>query len=513
MTPLTTLNAGSTLANMAADAKVAGNECFKVSCFSGALEHYTRGIEAGAPADAEAELVHCTLLSNRAACHLHMGQFSHGVADCKDAANRLDRLCQETRSTGKDVSNTPHSALRHKVIQRLAKLVAKHDSQRERVAACVAAVASAEATTARGDFAAALDHFTAALAALPLCGSGRSGEDGLDDLQTINAGQLYLARGKVHARLCQFASAAADFGAAAQNAGAAAITVQQAEERLAKVSSYIKTHDEPSSDVKEAWQADSSGRCQVETFSFRLVHGCDGGSFVVQCQPILSETGGRMWDSAVILSCWLVQNRQDIVRTSAGSQSLVLEVGAGLGLAGLVSAKLGARAVLTDYCTAVNANLHTNVALSFPKEGGAGADEAALVTVESLDFEDFTPTGHSSGPLGCDPSRIAPYAHRAGKVDIIIGSDVVYSSHHAHLARVCCHLLAPATGRAVFVLPDSREGLRQFKEQLADVGLQCDSEPVASAVMAQARGMMHSGFGENNSYSTHMVTQQGTAPF
>lgn len=70
------------------------------------------------------------------------------------------------------------------------------------------------------------------------------------------------------------------------------------------------------------------------------------------------DVGFQMWPSATILSRWLCRNPDKIRGRS------VLEVGAGLGLCGLVAANIAATVTLTDYNPVVLRVLEANVALN-----------------------------------------------------------------------------------------------------------------------------------------------------
>lgn len=74
---------------------------------------------------------------------------------------------------------------------------------------------------------------------------------------------------------------------------------------------------------------------------------------------------GLLWEPATALLC-------DFLQTCAAAllrEASVLELGAGLGVAGMLCAKLGAsNVVLSDYHPVVLARLHSNVSLNFGSE-------------------------------------------------------------------------------------------------------------------------------------------------
>ena len=165
--------------------------------------------------------------------------------------------------------------------------------------------------------------------------------------------------------------------------------------------------------------------------SLRLTDGsrCDGG------------LGWRPWRGALVLA--------DLLPALIPGRR-VLELGAGLGLAGLVAAKLGAASVvLTDSVPALSAAQADNVAQN-------GLE--TVVRVTHLDWDDAEPC------TAC---------HEA---ECVIGSDVVYGGEHADaLPRVLAAHIAQPGGWALLVngvrFPDV---LRRFLDNLPGAGLSAE---------------------------------------
>eukprot|EP00937_MAST-01D_sp_MAST-1D-sp2_P003949 g3949.t1 len=154
----------------------------------------------------------------------------------------------------------------------------------------------------------------------------------------------------------------------------------------------------------------------------------------------------------------------------------VLELGAGVGLCGLVAARLFrcAKVVLTDFEADVLHNLRLNVALS-DAAGTAGAKggdgdgdgnrRVGCVQVEKFDWDALAGGGMGgTGDGGEDPY-----------FDTIIGTDLVCATSHAlGVVRSLRALLRPGSGVALLVNPTahSRWAMREFQDVLrAEPGL------------------------------------------
>lgn len=131
-------------------------------------------------------------------------------------------------------------------------------------------------------------------------------------------------------------------------------------------------------------------------------------------------TGQVVWPAAMLLS-WAVLRRAE-----AGllpTRCRVLELGAGMGLTGLLSAQLPAVAevVLTDGNEVVCETLRENVALQ--------KQSASAVSCEQLQW--------GAGP------RLEAFASQHGRFELIVGADCVYwQSGIAPLLQTCDRLLA-----------------------------------------------------------------------
>jgi len=139
----------------------------------------------------------------------------------------------------------------------------------------------------------------------------------------------------------------------------------------------------------------------------------------------------ELWPSALALARWL-----------AGGEVLeglrVLELGAGLGLAGLAAALCGARVVQTDYVARALALAKENAEIN-------GATDIEQVTADWRDF------------------RITR------QFDLILGSDIIYEPNlHPHLTGIFGRNLRPG-GQVILADPGRQYG-RQFIGDLSRQG-------------------------------------------
>lgn len=103
---------------------------------------------------------------------------------------------------------------------------------------------------------------------------------------------------------------------------------------------------------------------------------------VTERQQSQFDVGFQMWPAAVILSRWLCRNPKVI----AGRN--VLEVGAGLGLCGLVAGHIAATVTLSDFNPAVLKALEENVALNAGWSFGTGSVRSESFGQRGIDYCD-----------------------------------------------------------------------------------------------------------------------------
>ena len=175
-------------------------------------------------------------------------------------------------------------------------------------------------------------------------------------------------------------------------------------------------------------------------------------STVLGATAATDRTGLQLWGAALVLSHWLLEERERIASRS------VCELGAGCGLCGIVAAKLCAagRCLLTDLAPASMDNLRHNLALN-----GLEPPRAEAATLDW--FEPATwPAPH----------------------EVVLGSDLVYGADTVpHLRRVVEALVAPG-GVFVHVAPEGgegRQGGEQFIEAMREAGWECQQSAVPPA--------------------------------
>lgn len=129
----------------------------------------------------------------------------------------------------------------------------------------------------------------------------------------------------------------------------------------------------------------------------------------------LHSTGLTLWRASNILCDFLVQQREHIV----GSSRNILELGAGLGMCGIVASKLGSgRVILTDGDTDTLARMRDNV-------------QANCCCHKNLGYDDDTVADAGVRKIvECHQliwgERVEEFRTAHGTFDLILGSDIIY---------------------------------------------------------------------------------------
>ena len=191
-------------------------------------------------------------------------------------------------------------------------------------------------------------------------------------------------------------------------------------------------------DAEAGWST-STYEVGVEgPLSLRVFAGIGGGN----------ETGGRVWDAALALSAYLLDEHASHASDAARPRARVaLELGAGPGLPGLLLAALGAveRVVLTDAVPATLDNLRGNVA-RLP------AEAQARCAVCHLNW--FTPPQATAGEFD--------------SVELLLAADVVYEPSLVPPLLATIRALLDANPGCTTLLAAERRGeaLATFEREL-----------------------------------------------
>ena len=238
---------------------------------------------------------------------------------------------------------------------------------------------------------------------------------------------------------------------------------------------------------------------------------------------IASSIGGKVWDASLIASAWLAENAHRLPPLPAASSPppRVLELGSGIGVAGLACAQLypHMHVTMSDYDPAVISALEENI------ERNSNGDAAAATL---LDFRHFTAqavadaeAAHTGGwplPRATDgsPSPLQPYAD-AGLLfsfDLVLASDVIYETSAALVPLLCRALLKQSQDPnwrpcAMLVLPHIRPRLREFVENCGPAGLACHIERLRPGRRLRRRfDAAHEGWGADNAFSLYTLLPQ-----
>ena len=176
--------------------KEQGNSLFKSKHFAAAACHYSEAIASvighleavsdSEEVNSEVQKAYCSLLSNRAVCHLHLCTYDRCKSDCEMAEQKLvvllSRLdnCDEAQVCAK---------LLKKVRARTTKADELQEQQQLKVDECTSACMEADDRAVAGDLAGALQHYTVAIDSHP-------GSPQVDSAKLVRSlASLYLDRG------------------------------------------------------------------------------------------------------------------------------------------------------------------------------------------------------------------------------------------------------------------------------------------------------------------------------
>ena len=144
----------------------------------------------------------------------------------------------------------------------------------------------------------------------------------------------------------------------------------------------------------------------------------------------ISATGLLLWNSGVVLAEWLRCSGKALRGRS------VLELGAGLGVAGLAAAQAGARVHMTDIEPALT-ELCAQVERNGSPEG---------VTLSSLCWTEGPAAARAEVARALEGVRVGPERGRPSMpaFDLVVGADLIYSTAaHSALAHTLGALLVP----------------------------------------------------------------------
>jgi predicted nicotinamide N-methyase len=161
----------------------------------------------------------------------------------------------------------------------------------------------------------------------------------------------------------------------------------------------------------------------------------------------------QLWPGARMLAAFIAERVADHTVPAAAR---TLELGCGLGLAGLVAADLGLNVTLSDY---------DDDALAFAEHN------AAVNGIPNLRFQALDWTV---------PAAELRAMFAGLSLDVMLAADALYEArNHVPLARCLAALLAP--GGVAWLSDPGRNVADAFPEAAADAGLLCDSVPFTTA--------------------------------
>jgi predicted nicotinamide N-methyase len=197
--------------------------------------------------------------------------------------------------------------------------------------------------------------------------------------------------------------------------------------------------------------------------------------YIKELSIIDGGIGCALWDAAIILSRFIYENSQLF------NDKNVLELGAGVGLPGIMAARFAKICYLTDYIETIQENLEYNVRINSTTDDEEPDDER-----ERKKYQHKKNVAKSSKVLLLNWDDIKTQTNPQEQiplrsVDIILGSELTYTGNENTincLIEVVLAYLARPGGVFIEVLSDDRDGVSQFLQDSKRLGVEHTRVPV-----------------------------------
>lgn len=172
--------------------------------------------------------------------------------------------------------------------------------------------------------------------------------------------------------------------------------------------------------------------------------------------------GCAVWDAAIILARFIYENADELFH-----DRVVLELGAGVGLPGIMAARFASTCYLTDYIETIQSNLEYNVQINSQIDDDHETKTQykkrikASTRVLLLNWDDIKTMKN--------PQPEIPLS----RMDIILGSELTYTGNENTINCLIEVILAYMAHDGIFieVLSDDRDGVPQFLHDCVERGI------------------------------------------
>ncbi|KAL0221266.1 hypothetical protein RCL1_001120 [Eukaryota sp. TZLM3-RCL] len=192
----------------------------------------------------------------------------------------------------------------------------------------------------------------------------------------------------------------------------------------------------------------------------------DDEFYIRELSIVDAGLGSGLWDAAIIFSRFIYENSHIF------ENKTIIELGCGVGLCSIVAARFGSSVIATDYMQSILDNLNYNIQLNdytdkdLPPLIKGRPDVASIMMTRLLDWT-------------C-PEEVC---HSLPKPDIIIGSELTYSTLNIHDLAKTLDLLAKPTTVFYEILSTDREGVGEFLDVIKSRGWTVSINPVPERYM------------------------------
>lgn len=174
-------------------------------------------------------------------------------------------------------------------------------------------------------------------------------------------------------------------------------------------------------------------------FFIRELSIVEAGMFVKKIASLTVYSGCAIWDAAIVMSRWMYENGAVLF-----ANQVILELGAGVGLPGILASRYASHVYLTDYMQTLLDNLRYNVTLNTNIDEDEDAPTLqqckqymqAHSSVKYLNWDEIAgmPLDLAKDDI-LPQERLDPIAPQS--IDILLGSELTYTACTSTIDNLC----------------------------------------------------------------------------